>query len=384
MKNYYLLPFSFLLTFSILVSCKKNNDDDNPQPPVVNDPLCAENPNIVDVIGIEDPNIATWLVPENEVFDGGPGQDGIPSVDDPVFVSDFSNATLSYLKDNDLVVGVKVGDDVRAYPHPVLDWHEIVNDEIEALPLAITYCPLTGTAIGWNRLVNGQETEFGVSGLLYNTNLIPYDRNSGSRWSQMGLKSVNGDLKGQDIQTHHLVETTWKTWKDLYPNSKVLNDNTGFNRPYGDYPYVNNNGDYRLADYLIFPINFSDDRLPPKDRVLGVIVDGTARIYTFDKFDFQTVDVVEDVFNGQEIVVAGSKDKNFLVAFNQILDGTKLSFEAVQDELPVVMQDNEGNKWTLFGQAVEGPRSGQHLENLPSYIGYYFAWATFYPEVCIY
>ncbi|MEL6945943.1 MAG: DUF3179 domain-containing (seleno)protein, partial [Bacteroidota bacterium] len=176
----------------------------------------------------------SWLIPKSEVRDGGPGKDGIPSIDNPIFID---AETADFLDPDDLIVGVKVGDDIRAYPHLILDWHEIVNDQLDDLALSLNYCPLTGTAIGWNRTIDGNTTTFGVSGLLYNTNLMPYDRLTNSTWSQMRLDCVGGELKGESADLYPVVETTWANWKKRYRNTKVLSTNTGFNRRYGQYPY---------------------------------------------------------------------------------------------------------------------------------------------------
>ncbi|MDX1666140.1 MAG: DUF3179 domain-containing protein [Saprospiraceae bacterium] len=327
-------------------------------------------------IGPTDPNSSDWLIPSNQVFDGGPGKDGIPSIDDP----QFSNVDeIDFLLQNDLVIGVKVGSTIRAYPHPILDWHEIVNDEVSGMGLAITYCPLTGTAIGWKRdHIDGTRTTFGVAGLLYNTNLIPYDRATDSNWSQMLLKSVNGELIGEEIETYPLVEMPWSTWKTLFPDSEVLNLNTGFNRAYGNYPY----GDYRTNNNLfISPVNPRDDRLPSKERGLGVIVDGAAKFYRFEHFGGGTVKVITDSFKGQELVVVGSQELNFMVAYQRRLnDGTMLEFTAVDGEGDVVMEDQEGNRWNIWGEAVSGNRQFERLQPTESYIGMWFAWGAFYPR----
>ena len=169
-------------------------------------------------------NSADWAIPSCEVFDGGPGKDGIPSVDEPQF--SFTN-TIDFLSGEDLVVGVYENGTYKAYPHPILDWHEIVNDNIGGRPLAITYCPLTGTAIGWERAIDGEVTTFGVSGLLYNTNLIPYDRKTDTNWSQIFLKGINGELNERSIETYPVIETSWETWQMLFPNASVMNTNTG-------------------------------------------------------------------------------------------------------------------------------------------------------------
>ncbi len=313
-----------------------------------------------------------WLIPQDEVFDGGPGQDGIPALTNP----DVESAqTVTYLKDDDLVIGVKSGNEVRAYPHIILDWHEIINDNLENLSVAVTYCPLTGSAIGWNRLINGSETTFGVSGLLYNSNLIPYDRATGSRWSQMLMKSVNGKLIGQIINTVQVIETNWKTWKSMYPNSKVVTKNTGYNRSYGFYPY----GDYKTNDNnFLFPVSHKDNRLPFKERVLGILVNGSAIAFTFDFFD--TINISNFDFAGVPIVIYGSKEKNIAFAYKRELNGNILEFNITDKPLPAVMQDNFGNVWNIFGEAIEGPDKGEKLNNVVSFISYWFAWAAFYPE----
>lgn len=320
-----------------------------------------------------------WLIPQSEVFDGGPGKDGIPSIENPKFTVASS---VDFLLPDDLVLGIKVGEDIRAYPHPILDWHEIVNDEIGGLPLAITYCPLTGTGIGWVRRVNGKTTTFGVSGLLYNANLLPYDRATDSNWSQILLKGVNGELMGEDIETYPMMETSWASWKAMFPDSKVLNTQTGFSRNYGNYPY----GSYRTNhDLLIFPISPDDTRLPRKERGLGVIFDGEAKFYPLAKFESVTA-VHQDAFRGRELVVVGSQTQNFLAAYERRLpDGTLLEFEALsQSGTPVVMQDQEGNRWNVFGEAVSGPRAGTKLLPTQSFIGYWFSWGAFYPRVEIF
>ncbi len=324
-------------------------------------------------------NSNDWLIPSEQVFDGGPGKDGIPSIDNPQF---SPIGEITFLAPDDLVVGVEVAGEIRAYPHPILDWHEIVNDEIAGLPLAITYCPLTGTAIGWKREVEGQRTTFGVSGLLYNTNLLPYDRATDSNWSQMLLKSVNGERIGTKIETYPVLETTWATWQQLFPDSKVLNLNTGFSRNYNRFPY----GDYRTNhDFLLFPVANDDSRLPRKVRGLGVIVEDKTRFYTIDSFADGAVEIKNDAINGTEIVLIGSRQQNFLVAYQRRLsDGTLLQFEKNDEtNTATIFKDQEGNRWNIFGVATSGPRTGERLSPLDSYIGYWFSWGSFYPGIDI-
>ena len=218
-----------------------------------------------------------WLVPFDEVRSGGVGKDGIPAISSPRF-TDASN--VDFLDFEDLVVGFSGGGIQKAYPHTVLDWHEIINDGMAETAYSIIYCPLTGTATCWNRDLDGKVTTFGVSGLLYNTNIIPYDRETDSNWSQLFDGAIHGDLKGTRPENFMVLETKWETWKKMYPNSEVVNYNTGFSRNYGYYPY----GDYKTENYLIFPVKYEDNRLPLKERVHTVIVKGKARVYRFDSF----------------------------------------------------------------------------------------------------
>lgn len=316
-----------------------------------------------------------WLIPNDEVFDGGPGKDGIPSVDNPKFL-DISE--IDFLDDNDLVVGFKSGTEAKAYPHEILDWHEIVNDKTNNIAYSVVYCPLTGSATGWNRVVDGKETTFGVSGLLYNTNIIPYDRKTNSNWSQMSLKCVNGKLSGKEPENYMLIETTWKTWKELYPDSKILSEDTGFNRRYGVYPY----NSYRTNnDLFFFPVSNRDNRLPSKDRVFGMVINEKAKAFPFSNFS-TGLTVIEDEVGGIPVVIAGDKDRNFVVGFERMTqDGTLLSFTEAELDGTQIMMDTEGNTWDLFGYAVSGPRQGQRLTSPTGFIAYWFAWGTFFPEI---
>lgn len=299
-----------ILPFIILINdgCKKTSTGTNTNPGNVGNP------------GSGTPE---WLIPQDRVVDGGPGKDGIPALSNPAFIN-VSQAT--YLSDDDLVIGYKNGNDIRAYSHAILNWHEIANDDVSGDKVAVVYCPLTGTATGWNRKLAAGETNFGVSGLLYNTNIIPYDRGSNSNWSQMLLKSVNGSLKGTQAVNMQLIETKWKTWKEMFPSSKVLSTNTGFNRNYAGYPY----GDYRTNNNaLIFSIDPDDKRIPRKERVLGIINGGEAKVYRFSSLTTNN-GIIQDVFKGVSLVIAGDAQRNIMVAFEKKLpDGNIPNFTLV-------------------------------------------------------
>jgi hypothetical protein len=323
---------------------------------------------------------SSWDIPEDEVLDGGPGKDGIPALTEPLFIP---ASEASYLSGDQLVLGYKDGSDIRAYPITVLDWHEIVNDKVNDFAFSVNYCPLTGTGIGWGREINGVETTFGVSGLLYNSNLILYDRETDSYWSQILLRAVHGELRGMEAKTFQLVETTWATWKQMYPETTVISTETGYSRPYGFYPYRNYREDH---NYFLFPFSPEDDRLDAKERVHGVIKNGSAKAYRFETFA-EGLTIVEDVLMGEPVVVAGNNDANFIVSFNRTLtDGTVMTFNPVSANNPLsaIMSDQEGNTWDVFGVAISGPREGQRLTSTTSFMGYWFAWGAFYPDLLIY
>jgi hypothetical protein len=324
-----------------------------------------------------------WLVPESSVVDSGVGLDGIPSLEEPPRIN---AEDADYLDDQDLVIGFFTGTEYRAYPHKILDWHEIINDRDKALHYSISYCPLTGTGMAWDMFLEGQLSGFGVSGLLYNTNLMPYDRRSGSVWSQMLYKCVTGEKVGDTPEYYAVLETTWGTWKSLYPNSTVTSTETGFERPYDVYPYIDGvtQSDYRKSGFLISPIDFDDKRLERKERVLGITINEEAKVYRFRSFE-KEVSVIEDQFQGEEIVIAGSNDLNFMVGFfANTEDGTLLTFEAINNNLPAILLDNEGNVWDVFGYAISGPRVGEQLRLPKANMGYWFAWGTFFRDAEIY
>jgi hypothetical protein len=326
-----------------------------------------------------------WLIPENQIFDGGPGKDGIPALNNPGFVS---ASQAGYLANQDLVVLYKHGDEVRAYPHPILDWHEIINDGTNAEKIAVSYCPLTGSAIGYSQMIDvavggSQQTTFGVSGLLYNTNLILYDRLTDSYWSQMKLQCVAGDLKGLEPKLVSIIETTFGTAKTLYPQLKVVSNETGIynSSQYNVYPY----GSYRTNnDRLIFPISTDDSRLPRKQRVLGVLGEVTNRVYQLKDFA-DDVKVINDELDGRALVIVGSNQLNFMAAYYSIdSQGNEITLSATENNLPNVMQDAKGNIYDIFGKVTSGPNEGMQLEQAKSFIAFWFSFGAFYPGIEIY
>ena len=319
------------------------------------------------------PDFSEWLIPQNDVVDGGPGPDGIPSIDNPQF---DTIATSEPMNPVELVIGVRVGDEYKAYPHAIMNWHEIVNDGPDSDPFTMSYCPLTGSAVAWKGDPTHNNPDYGTSGLLYNSNLILYDRETSSLWVQMRQQSVNGPRIREVPEQIQVIETTWATWTAMYPDSLIMNEDTGTVRDYTDYPY----GDYLTSTGLLFPVDNVDTRMHPKERVLGITDGSNSKVFQLSGFGTTTI-AINEQFGSMQIVVVGNSDANFAAIYDRTMpDGTILNFTAINGQLPNVLQDDEGNVWDVFGEAVSGPRAGEQLGSTTSYIAMWFAWVTFFPN----
>ncbi len=323
-----------------------------------------------------------WLIPANQVYDGGPGKDGIPAIDSPRFNSGWSN--LTYLRDDGMVIIFRPSSDsgVRVYPHGILDWHEIVNDNLSAFAWSLTYCPLTGSAVIVDRSqING--STFGVSGLLYNNNLIMYDRGTDSFWSQMLLKSVRGQFSGMLVNPLPYIETTKATAQKMFANPQILSTATGYSQPYGAYPY----GSYKTSSSTLFPMPQFDSRLHPKERVLGILADGSSKAYQI--LGGGGFEVLNEQVGSQAVVVLRAPGDNLAVAYlrDNPMQG-ELSFNldlSRTDVFPFNIKDDQtGSSWNFLGEAVDGPLIGTKLEPAKAMIAYWFAWAAFYPGTELY
>ena len=226
-----------------------------------------------------------WLIDKKFVF-AGSIKDGIKSIDKPVFIDATSKEFIDdsfykNLNSDELVTAVQVDNEIHVYPHRILEYHEVVNDKIGDQYVAVSFCPLTGTSRAWNRDIEGKVREFGVSGLLYNNNLILYDRVTDSNWSQIFDMSVNGSLIGRKISTIQVWEIKAADILSLEGRLKLLSTNTGIAYEY-QYPVY---GDYKYSDRISFPLSFSDDRFQSKERVLGVTEGDLTKVYRFEDFN---------------------------------------------------------------------------------------------------
>ncbi len=320
------------------------------------------------------PSDSEWLVPEDQIF-AGAGRDDIPSIDNPSFLP---VEEITFLADDELILGIKIDGVIKGYPHQILNYHEIVNDRVSGTPVALTFCPLSGSGMAWNRVVNGTETTFGVSGLIHKNNLIAYDRVTNNFWSQMKEMSINGSLKGEKTESYQVIEMNWETWKEAFPESLVLSGETGFDRNYTIYPYGRNYS--RDNNYIIFPIHREDERLERKTLAHGIFYDSDLHVFPVEYFP-ETMAVINRKIAGRDVVIAGSSSDDLVISYSSVTkDGTTLNFTVTEQSPPALMEDTEGNVWNYFGEAVSGPRTGEKLNRIPSYNAYWFAWADFFGQ----
>ena len=318
-----------------------------------------------------------WLVPIDQLKDGGVGIDGIKSIDDPVHVTAIQ---ADFMNDDDLILGFKFKETVIAYPQKILDYHEIVNDRIGDFAFSVSYSPLTGTGLLFERTIDGTETTFGVSGILYNSNLLLYDRASGSVWSQMMMKAVNGSKISKENKFHQMIETTWGNWKKWYPGTKVLKvDNLDIQPNYDVYPY----GDYKTNnDSLFFGTVSNLTEIPLKERILGIKIGQELSYVQFQDFGVSKSELVREI-DGEEVLIFGSEKSNYLMAYQtKTTEGDAIRFRKslIGTGEGLLFEDTRGNVWDIFGTAVSGDREGEQLVVPEHFMGYAFAWEAFYPE----
>lgn len=236
-----------------------------------------------------------YIIDPDKIIPGGPPKDGIPSIDHPKFVS--VEEADKWIKDNELVLAIAYKGVKRVYPLQIMVWHEIVNDKIAGDPILITYCPLCGSGIAYERKINAEEVEFGTSGKLYNSNLVMYERKTDTYWTQIDGLAVVGELTGTRLTPISIDTFVWRDWKKENTDSQVLSQDTGFKRSYGKDPY----GSYYEDSYLFFPVEKRDDRIHPKTVVFGIQVNGVFKAYKEE--DLKKLKIIEDTVNGVKIKV---------------------------------------------------------------------------------
>lgn len=311
------------------------------------------------------------LVPLDKIRSGGPPKDGIPSIDDPKFVR-ATDAT--FVADKDIVIGLEINGDVRAYPLFILVWHEIVNDKVGDIPVAVTYCPLCYTNQVFERILDGKEVEFGTSGKLYNSNLVMYDRLTDSYWSQALGQAIKGELAGQKLNIIPFDVITWSDWKNIHPDTLVLTTETGYVRAYSVDPY----GDYYTDPQIIFPVDNKDDRMHPKEIILGFHKDGIYKAYK--QQDVESSIVINDQVNNEPILLASQFSGN-VRAFDRTVGEEVLEFIYKDNK---IFDTKTNSEWNYDGVAVSGNLVGTKLNRLGFNPGFWFEWVAFHPQTEVY
>lgn len=234
-------------------------------------------------------------VAKDDLLQGCSRIDCIPSIDNPVF--ETANDAESWLAPTDKVFALNFNGVTRAYPQRIMNWHEIVNDDISGIPVAITFCPLCGSAVAFERVVDGVVTELGVSGKLHNSDLVMYDRYEGNLWQQITGEAIVGPAarRNEKLKPIPIITVEWQQWKTEQPESEVLSRETGFTRNYDQYPY----GTYEQDDQLLFGVEGLDNSLQIKTVVYGVELTSFSKAYPESVFD--TNAVVEDILGNTNL-----------------------------------------------------------------------------------
>ncbi len=311
------------------------------------------------------------IVSLDKIRSGGPPKDGIPSIDNPKFVK---TNEAEFVSDNDVVIGLEINGETKAYPLSILVWHEIVNDNVGGTPVAVTYCPLCFTNQVFERIINGQEVEFGTSGKLYNSNLVMYDRLTESYWSQAIGLAIKGELTGTQLNRVPFDVMYWSDWKTFYPDTLVLTRDTGNARPYGSNPY----SDYFKDPRVLFPLDNRDERIPLKELVLGFEFNDFSKAYRL--LDVESKKIINDKVGNKEILIVSTVP--FMGrAFERTVGEQSLEFEWSEN---VIKDKQTQSTWDLEGKAISGPLEGKQLKRIAYDPGFWFEWAAFHPETEIY
>jgi hypothetical protein len=313
-------------------------------------------------------------------------RDVIPPIDEPVY--ETSEAAARWLDDREPGALVLIDDLARFYPLSILTRHEIVNDTLAGIPVAVTYCPLCNTALTFDRRVEGRVLRFGVSGLLRHSDLVMWDDATTSLWQQITGEGLVGEYAGVRLERLGTAIVSFGDFRAEYPDGLSLSRDTGFEWDYGTNPYRGYSS--RFAP-LIPTSTERDSRFPPMERVVGVSLGGIERAYPFSMLAERGA--INDTVGGIPVavlwgspdtadaldatVIADSRAIGTAIALDPVVDGRALTFAAAGD----AFTDAEtGSTWTILGRAVEGPLAGTRLATVPHRNEFWFAWAAFFPD----
>ncbi len=311
----------------------------------------------------------------DEIRWGGVKQDGIPPLRQPKMI-DASQA--SYLDDDNVVFGIKINGDARAYPKRILAWHEMFIDNIGGTNFAGVYCTLCGAVILYKTNHKGIQHHLGTSGFLYRSNKVMYDKDTQSLWNTTWGEPVVGPLVGKKIRLErsYLVTTTWGEWKRRHPNTTVLSLNTGHQRDYGEGVAYNQ---YFATDDLMFSTSTPDHRLNNKDEILAL---------TFPGLSQQSMAISAEFLTSKPVYKNSLDDLKFVVftdisGANRVYESKNINFISYDQDITAT--DSNGKKWTLAEDKLVGENAttGTELDRLPAHRAFWFGWFSAYPETIL-
>lgn len=318
-------------------------------------------------------------------------REAIPSIDDPKFIS--VGKADSQIDGNDLIVGVEVDGEIRGYPHNILRFHEIVNDHTSNTNIGVTYCPLTGSPVVYDAAQLGN-SEIGVTGLLFESNLVFFDRDTDTCFSQMLNLGMSGHLRGQQLDFLPIIETTWDTWIKLYPESKIMSRDIKdqSSEKYDRNPYQN----YETDDSILYPVNNLDH--PPYnlyDRKEKTLALGSGNdVFLFPYEELAKAPVSNHQFLDDSISVIYDEENRLAIPFFSNITNYDLNFELVTNRSKYSIESTFGlhifrdiqtnSVWNIKGEAIDGPLKGEELVQYPSFQAYWFSASIFYPSALIF
>jgi hypothetical protein len=294
-------------------------------------------------------------------------RDSIRALDHPAVLSGHINHVIQA---DDDVIGVTVGGESRAYPLRVLSAHEVVNDTLGDVPIVVSFCPLCYSGIVFDRRVAGVERHFGVSGVLLNSDLVMFDRETDSLWSQLPGQAVAGAATGQRLTRIGSVQTSWQRWREAHPDTYVIDVDAlgGATR----YPAERFSAYYRSSQPGLYPMRV-DSSLEPKELVLGVVIHDEARAFPLAALHGR---VVQDVVGGVRIVVAHSGSG--AVAFRY----SEEAMVRLSDDGRFIVSPSARHTWSsVNGKAIDAPFD---MELVDATTSFWFAWVAFYPDTTVF
>jgi hypothetical protein len=336
-------------------------------------------------------NFCEHSVSYSEIISGGPPRDGIPPIDEPSFVSVMEAD--AWIEDNEPVILVTHGEEARAYPLQILMWHEIVNDVIAGLPVAVTFCPLCNAAMTFERPeIDGDLLTFGTTGNLRHSDLVMWDRQTESWWQQITGEAIVGDLTGTQLAILAAPMVAWSAVKERHESAQVLSRATGFDRPYGRNPYTGYD-DIRRSPFLYDgPVG---DELPAMARIIGVEIGDDAVAYPLDVL--RDINVVNDEIGDVPVTIfwtpgtasvlddpdiARGRDVGTSVVYERDIDGRTLTFEP--GDASRFIDRETGSTWSILGEAIDGPLVGRRLTPVAHHNIFWFVWSAFQPDGTLY